>query len=278
MSVVPVVTSSDKRTLWLGGPGANDSNRSRDEIRIIREMCSEDVEAFLTANAIDPVAAKELRAEPPHVALAVVERGPLLACSNPSGALMARIRDSKRALNQGPAPVPLDPNMSEGERFLATFRIDAAGVSAFMAEPPEMQKLIIEKGTLANSSNPSASLMARIKNLKAAAQQPQFASPLTMAGLVTGGGPNAAPAPGPKRVLKSLASPTLPPASPSADLPASKRLRGPSSPERSSPGPPPPPSSPPPPPPTGGSLEDSTMLAEALKAIQALNARGAAVA
>jgi len=176
-------------------------------------MTIEEVENFLRVNCIDTSAAKELRSEPPHIALAVLERGPLRACVNPSGALIARIRDAKRGVLQGAGrygqaaqPVAiLDPNASEADKFLAENRIDQAGAASFRGETAEVQKAVMAKGPLVNTTNPSASLMARIRNVKVNAQNSQNSSvslglagggavagalgaQQPMAGLVSGGG------------------------------------------------------------------------------------------
>jgi len=177
MTTVPV-PATDVRSLRLCAPGADDSQRSPDEIRIIKQMTSEEVELFLRTNGIDDAAARELRNEPPYVALAVIERGPLRACVNPSGALVARIRDAKRGILSGgagryggvPMPMPLDPNASELDKFLAENRIDQAGIISLRSEPPEVQKAVMSRGPLLNSTNPSASLMARIRYVKQEAQ------------------------------------------------------------------------------------------------------------
>mmetsp|Transcript_59964 Transcript_59964/g.118948 ORF Transcript_59964/g.118948 Transcript_59964/m.118948 type:complete len:259 (+) Transcript_59964:36-812(+) len=163
----------DRRSLWLGAPGSDDSMRSHDEIRIIKEMTNDEVEMFVQANNIDVAAAKELRNEPPHVQLAVLERGPLKACVNPSGALVARIRDAKRGVLSAsgryggtPPPNTLDPTTNELDRFLTDNRIDQAGVASMRSEPLEVQKAVMARGPLVNTTNPSASLMARIRTVK----------------------------------------------------------------------------------------------------------------
>merc|ERR1740130_749277 len=93
-------------------------------------------------------AANQLRREPTHIALAVIERGPLRSCRDPSGVIVARIRDAKKgtlgpAHNQGggaakPAALPpiqsVDPNMSAIDQFLTINRIDTAGVITLKAE------------------------------------------------------------------------------------------------------------------------------------------------
>mmetsp|Transcript_70485 Transcript_70485/g.168810 ORF Transcript_70485/g.168810 Transcript_70485/m.168810 type:complete len:289 (-) Transcript_70485:119-985(-) len=165
----------EARSLWFGAPGSDDSQRSQDEIRIIKDMAREEVELFLQINNIDTAAARELRNEPVHVQLAVLERGPLRACVNPSGALVARIRDAKRGvLGSGgnkyggglPPSMATDPNANEVDKFLAAHSVDQAAVAALRSEPPDVQKAVLAKGPLVNTTNPSASLMARIRNVK----------------------------------------------------------------------------------------------------------------
>lgn len=163
--------------MWYGAPGADDRGRSPDEIRIITEMTNEEVDIFLQMNHIDTSAARELRGEPQHIALAVLARGPLRACVNPSGAMVSRIRDAKRGVLNGSmrhSPygtvaqplATLDANASEAEKFLAENRIDQAGAASFRSETRDVQQAVMAKGSLANSTNPSASLMARIRTVK----------------------------------------------------------------------------------------------------------------
>mmetsp|Transcript_95877 Transcript_95877/g.249910 ORF Transcript_95877/g.249910 Transcript_95877/m.249910 type:complete len:313 (+) Transcript_95877:106-1044(+) len=232
MNPLPGVTP-ERRSLWYGAPGCDDRGRSVDEIRMIKEMCNEEVETFLRVNAIDTAAAKELRCEPPHVALAVLERGPLRACTNPSGALVSRIRDAKRGILQGGggrfgAPVQtlaaLDPNASEAERFLAENKIDQSGAASFRSEAMEVQKFCMAKGPLVNSTNPSASLMARIRTVKMNIQQqanmglqpgmlPAAGMP-ALFGSVTGGCAAIGDwAPAPPPMLPPMVLPMVPPAS-----------------------------------------------------------------
>lgn len=205
--------SVDVRNLRLGAPGSDDSKRSPDEIRIIKEMASEDVEMFLQANNIDTAAARELRNEPLHVAYAVLERGPLRACINPSGALVARIRDAKRGVLTGgpsryggvPPPQNLDPNASELDKFLMENRIDQAGIASLRSEPIDVQKAVMAKGPLVHSTNPSASLMARIRNCRMDQQQQNLAT--MNAGMAAV--PGLPPAPKPLSLEDNRPSPGL---------------------------------------------------------------------
>jgi len=79
----------------------DDNGRSRDEVRIIKEMLAEEIQRFIIDNRIDGPAARDLRVEPVHVQFAVLDRGPLTSCVNPSGALIGRIRDAKKGIRHG---------------------------------------------------------------------------------------------------------------------------------------------------------------------------------
>ncbi|CAK0855342.1 unnamed protein product [Prorocentrum cordatum] len=69
---------------WLGNPESDDRQRSADEVRIIHEMTTQEIEAFLAANPVDTGSANQLRKEPPYIALQ--------GCRDPSGVLVARMR------------------------------------------------------------------------------------------------------------------------------------------------------------------------------------------
>lgn len=76
------------------------------------------VEAFLAQCTIDPDAADKLRALPPHLQYAVIDRGPVSSTRNPSAVLIARIRDVE--LGTGSAS-------SAGRGYAAAF---AEGISS----------------------------------------------------------------------------------------------------------------------------------------------------
>lgn len=201
---------ADPRSLWLGAPTGDDSRRSPDEVRLINEMTAQEVETFLTANAVDMGAANQLRREPVHIALAVIERGPLRSCRDPSGVIVARIRDAKKG-TLGPArtgtgavvkqQVPMapvqtvDPNMSEIDKFLTMNRIDAAGVISLKSESLDVQQVVMSKGPLINSTNPSASLVSRIRLAKEPGAMPGMPGMPLAPGLVPGQPPPPAGTP-----------------------------------------------------------------------------------
>lgn len=171
-------TPRDPRTLRFGAPGGDDSGRSRDEIRIIQEMTNQELDAFLMQNPVDIGAANQLKRESPYIILAVMERGPLRGCRDPSGVIAARIRSARSGtLDPNPRPPPqqslpppvlvaLDPNASEIDMFLAANRIDHSAGMALKNESTPIQEAVMAKGPLGSSTNPSASLMARIRIVK----------------------------------------------------------------------------------------------------------------
>jgi hypothetical protein len=56
------------------------------------------------------------------------------------------------------------------ERFIIDNRLDTGASSALRNEPPDVQRTIINQGTLAKCANPSAALIGRIKNARALAR------------------------------------------------------------------------------------------------------------
>merc|ERR1711879_137959 len=62
----------------------------------------EEVEAFIAENNIDERCGKALLAEGPDVQTAIIDRGSLCDCVNPSAALMGRIRDVKKSTSNIP--------------------------------------------------------------------------------------------------------------------------------------------------------------------------------
>lgn len=63
--------------------------------------CDEEVEAFLVANPVNEEAADRLRALPPHLQTGVMKRGPVSDTRNPSGVLLARVRDAEIGKPEG---------------------------------------------------------------------------------------------------------------------------------------------------------------------------------
>eukprot|EP00420_Gonyaulax_spinifera_P031389 CAMPEP_0197876890 /NCGR_PEP_ID=MMETSP1439-20131203/5751_1 /TAXON_ID=66791 /ORGANISM="Gonyaulax spinifera, Strain CCMP409" /LENGTH=295 /DNA_ID=CAMNT_0043496197 /DNA_START=94 /DNA_END=981 /DNA_ORIENTATION=+ len=147
--------------------------RSMDEVRIIREILDEDVNRFVAESGIDARAANELKSEPAEIQWSVLQRGPVRSASNPSAALVGRIRDAKRTKLNGGTLAPMaqpgpainlnDKDLSEVDRFIAENRLDQSAASSLKSEAMDVQKMVMMQGPLTNCFNPSGALMGRIR-------------------------------------------------------------------------------------------------------------------
>lgn len=236
--------------------------RSPDEIRIIREILDEDVNRFVAESNIDAPAARELKCEPPEIQWAVLQRGPVRSASNPSAALVGRIRDAKHGLGGGrfgqhavaaPAPLPpaiaqadRDKPMSEVEKFIMENRLDQNAGQSLRVEPPDVQKMVMGQGPLINCYNPSGAVMSRIRSARVGQLAYRTSQP-----------PGNAPAPLPPGALPPGAVP--PAGTPALMAPPPLMQTGMPPPGAAATG-------------TAPALMDGKMNEEAAKAIQRLNA------
>jgi len=169
-----------------------------------RAVAGDEVEAFIRMNRLDETAARNLRAEPPRVQAAVLDRGSLAECMNPSSALIGRIRDAKLQIKYGGGPLASaggrapagtaarfapDGSMADGsqvrgcagadlrvqpelvtpellERFIMDNRLDDMATRNLRAEPCMVQAAVISRGSLAECLNPSSALIGRIRDAK----------------------------------------------------------------------------------------------------------------
>mmetsp|Transcript_33240 Transcript_33240/g.91593 ORF Transcript_33240/g.91593 Transcript_33240/m.91593 type:complete len:566 (+) Transcript_33240:217-1914(+) len=142
-----------------------------------------EVETFISTSRLDETAARNLRAEPPHIQAAVIDRGTLAECYNPSSALIGRIRDAKleikygRSHAAGPAPLGapssgLAAQLDNGsattdvERFISENLLDEKAATNLRQEPPQIQRAVIDRGSLRECTNPSSALIGRIRDAK----------------------------------------------------------------------------------------------------------------
>lgn len=196
--------------ITFGGVDAFGARRSPDEVRIIREMLDEDISKFVADSGIDGPAARELKSESPEIQWAVLQRGPVRSATNPSAALVGRIRDAKQNIGrltsaqllpgqhpQQAAPAVADPNkpLTEVDRFIQDNRLDQTAGANLRSESAEVQRLVMQQGPLLSCYNPSGALMGRIR----AARTGQLAyKPSTGgAGGASGSGKASAPTPAP---------------------------------------------------------------------------------
>eukprot|EP00930_Biecheleria_cincta_P039238 TRINITY_DN26997_c0_g1_i1.p1 TRINITY_DN26997_c0_g1~~TRINITY_DN26997_c0_g1_i1.p1 ORF type:complete len:772 (-),score=139.95 TRINITY_DN26997_c0_g1_i1:156-2471(-) len=156
---------------WRGaGRGAQDSSQN--------EVDGQELENFIVDCELDERAAEALRTASPHAQRAVMDRGPLTSARNPSGALMARLRDAQSGKGQQreswqpeyssgyQAPAQQDGGVDEGEleNFLAECNVDERAAEAVRTAEPHVQRAVIDRGPLTGARNPSGALMARLRD------------------------------------------------------------------------------------------------------------------
>jgi len=145
------------------------------------------IETLLAEAGIDGSAASDLRACPPNVMQLVLDGGTLVGTNNPSGALIGRIKRARLQVGgngfqpassasmglpasasfQGFAPNAQEEELAiQVEMFLQESGADESSSNDLRGYPPEVMQLVLNRGTLAGSSNPSASLIGRIKQAR----------------------------------------------------------------------------------------------------------------
>eukprot|EP00747_Dinoflagellata_sp_TGD_P118213 gnl/TRDRNA2_/TRDRNA2_172768_c1_seq1.p1 gnl/TRDRNA2_/TRDRNA2_172768_c1~~gnl/TRDRNA2_/TRDRNA2_172768_c1_seq1.p1 ORF type:complete len:316 (-),score=55.67 gnl/TRDRNA2_/TRDRNA2_172768_c1_seq1:58-1005(-) len=125
-----------------------------------------DLESFIAESKLDERAVASLRAQTPEVQKRVMLRGSLAACSNQSAALMGRIREATMVSpdNLGVAPI----SSAELDQFIFENCIDEKAAGFLRQEPAHIIHAIMEKGSLAKCSNPSAAVLGRMREIKRA--------------------------------------------------------------------------------------------------------------
>merc|ERR1719401_1685494 len=147
-----------------------------------RTASREEVDRFVESNRLDDQAAALFKKEPADIQANVIDRGSLAECKNPSAALMGRLRDARQnrfkpvggSRSSGSAPTLAPGNAAtckEVEDFISQNKIDMGAARALRAEPPDIQQGVMDRGTLDGFQNPSALVMARIKDVKAVRQE-----------------------------------------------------------------------------------------------------------
>jgi len=150
------------RDARVGGSGGGMSGTS------VGLPSSADIENFIKRNDIDHSTADSLRSSSPTIKRAVLAGGDIGGAPNPSAALAARIAESKRA---GATSVMLSagmalPSSADVEDFLKTNDVDKNSADQLRSSPPIVQRVVISRGDLRSARNPSAALLARIRDAK----------------------------------------------------------------------------------------------------------------
>lgn len=118
-----------------------------------------EVETFIASNQIDERAAGSFRGQPPFVVRSVMDLGPLTSSSNPSASLMGRIKKAKEHIENVKQAVA-----AKVEAFLLEEDgVDERAGAQLRMQDPDVQLVVMDRGTLKTSTNPSASLMGRVK-------------------------------------------------------------------------------------------------------------------
>jgi len=142
---------------------------------------AERVERFVAECGIDEQAAEVLRKSHPDVQEEIIQRNDVAQARNPSSALRARIRDVESALMASPAR-PSQAPASSGrpggnlvarvEEFIASNRVDDRAAETLRSQQGHVQTIVIDRGDLVGTRNPSSALLARIKDAQYAAPPP----------------------------------------------------------------------------------------------------------
>eukprot|EP00927_Polykrikos_kofoidii_P000047 TRINITY_DN10021_c0_g2_i1.p1 TRINITY_DN10021_c0_g2~~TRINITY_DN10021_c0_g2_i1.p1 ORF type:complete len:1886 (-),score=379.42 TRINITY_DN10021_c0_g2_i1:126-5783(-) len=158
-----------------------------------KETIAEEIEKFLERNTVDLRAASALRAETPATQRAVLDRGDLHDCQNPSAALMGRISVAKETTSAGSRTLgvaAMSPAFGFGlgglmasaasgaamggmvscsedvEGFISENRLDGSAALALRQADALVQKAVVDRGSLTDCRDPSAVCLSRIRDAK----------------------------------------------------------------------------------------------------------------
>lgn len=135
-----------------------------------------DVETFIAENDLDEKAMDALRDCAPEVQQTVMARGDLKDARNPSAALLGRIRDANAKGGMfGGAAKP-----HEVEKFILDNGLDERATDSLMSCSPQVQRMVIDRGGLSETRNPSSCVLGRIKDAKAGSGGGSWGSPPMM--------------------------------------------------------------------------------------------------
>lgn len=152
----------------------------------------DEVDEFLRKANVDSRAGAALRAEDTETQRAVLDRGDMSDCRNPSASLMSRIRVAKenmmasrgrsrspRRRNASPSPPRSSApgpgggsSQQEIDDFIKDNKIDEMASRQLREADPATQRSVLERGSLTDCRNASAVLLARIRDAKQVKAQP----------------------------------------------------------------------------------------------------------
>lgn len=152
------------RSRGAGGKGGGEAGGAEGAQSGQYTMISKEVERFLIANAhlnVEERTADKLRKAPPEIQSLVMRRGNLDGTRDPNAVLITRIRNSMDGLK----PVPEgDKKSAEVERFLSLEFVEPHAAAKLRRASKIVQDAVIARGSLAGTRDPTAVLMARIRD------------------------------------------------------------------------------------------------------------------
>jgi hypothetical protein len=179
------IDDAGAREAFVGAPLAiQEAVMEADNIFSANDPCAAllariDAEKFIGANSLDERAANALRGCAPKVQQVAMGKGNLKGCTNPSAAMLGCIRDATEtvargrvsAVAQGDGPL-VEPG--EVDKFLNEHPdLDERARGALHNCPPQVQRIVLDLGVLAQTSNRSfnvsACLLGRIRQAQRAA-------------------------------------------------------------------------------------------------------------
>ena len=102
--------------------------------------------------------------------LTVMNMDPFSSATNPSGELIGRIRDARRAVTS--KTFNTNARLAEDiELFISNSQVDERAAQALRSEAPDVQTAVLAQNALVDCTNPSATLMSRIGIARMAVQQ-----------------------------------------------------------------------------------------------------------
>jgi len=144
---------------------------------------SAELESFVQSTSLDASAEKALRSESREVQMSVLSRGTLENCLNPSSAVMGRIHEARKELmhkvileRRGAAAGGADSDRGgsgadadlavEVEQFIQENRLDETAARSFKIEAPQVQRAVLDRGSMHDCINPSAAVIGRMRDAK----------------------------------------------------------------------------------------------------------------
>jgi len=125
-----------------------------------RENAAE-IEKMIEQYSLDEKASSTLRAQTAEVQQAVIDGGQLDNVTNPSAVVLGRIKNAKNQKGAGYTGGRAKP--AEVDAFIESEGVDEKAGETLRSQTPEVQLYVIREGSLANTTNPNAVVMARIR-------------------------------------------------------------------------------------------------------------------